>query len=127
MIFASKLICLSAPVLCGFVAIRYFHVDPVTGMLCIVLIINAVACYALIYEKSFMIPANMQKLKEQIIVSLNSRRNTSFSLEVRKILRSIPPMGIRVGDFNTMERSSTIMYIDFVTEKLVSILVVTKP
>ncbi|CAG7717218.1 unnamed protein product [Allacma fusca] len=126
MIFASKLICLSAPVICGFVAIRFFHADPITGMLCIVLIFNAITCYALIYEKAFLIPANMVALKELIKVSLNARRNKSFSEEITKTLKSIPPIGVRVGSFNTMERSSTLIYISFVTEKLASVLVVTK-
>ncbi|CAG7729389.1 unnamed protein product [Allacma fusca] len=124
MIFTSKLNCLAAPVITGYVAVRYFSNNPMTGIFCIVLAVDSLACFGLIYEKAFMIPANMVRLKEQVSVAIFDRRDIRSSVEQLKTLRSIPPLGIRVGSFHTMERLSTLLFIEFVTSKLASALVV---
>ncbi|CAG7667506.1 unnamed protein product [Allacma fusca] len=124
-IFTCKLNCLAAPVIAGYMAVRYFSNNPMTGIFCIVLAVDSLACFGLIYEKAFMIPANMVRLKEQVSVAIFDRRDIGSSISLIKTLRSIPRLGIRVGSFHTMERLSTLLFIEFVTSKLANTLVVS--
>ena len=43
-----------------------------------------------------------------------------------RVLRSIPWMGIKVGDFNRVERQAVPIYIDFCVKQIVSLLLAFK-
>ena len=88
----------------------------------LVIFVDSVSTYAIIYGKAFKVPDLFEKAK--VAVRLRSRH---MDMATRKLLdrqvRSVPPVGIKVGGFNMLERTSTPVFLEFVLGNVISMLV----
>ena len=64
-------------------------------------------------------------MKRQAIAGLSLRGNGQAGkvMGLNKALRSVPELGIKVGGFCYLERESTPHFLDFVTNRVASLLV----
>ena len=125
LIFSFKLLCISIAVSCGFGAIVCFHFNRTYVISSGLLSLDVVVTYCVFYEKAFAIPDGAKDLKSEMLVVVHGNRMIPKAEKVRqaKKIRAIPSLAIRVGDFHTMERTSTPVFIDFVVRSVMSLLV----
>ena len=123
LIFTWKLFALGAGIFCGYAAIAHFHDHPIFGVMYYVFLINSVLIYTQMYEKAFQVSAQLEGVKR-----LMKRRGINYGSQVqRKLLvrriNSIPLVGVKVGDFHVMERTSTPVFLHYIVTNIVNMLV----
>ena len=122
LIFSWKVLLLGISIGTGYAAIAYFRNYPVFGLMYYAIVLNATFIYVFCYDKAFRIPALFQEVTERAMV-VTHRENTEASKIFKRQMRSFPRMGIKVGGFHVMERESTMNFIHFVLQNIVSLLV----
>ena len=118
-----KLFCIGVSIVTGYAAIAHFTEYPIFGVMYYALFFDGILIYALLYEKGFKVAALFQKAKATLI--LNSRRcmnGTEWKVLNRQV-RSIPVVGIKVGEFHMLERTSTPIFLHYVLTNIVNMLV----
>ena len=106
----------------GYAAIAHFRKQPVFGVLYYVMFLDGFLIYTLLYEKGFMVPRLFEQAKTMLMLS-----GTQAEREMlRRQVKSIPPLGIMVGQFHMLERTSTPVFMHYVLSNIVSMLVVFK-
>ena len=79
---------------------------------------------AFVYEKAFAIPGRLDHLKSSLKAKIRvNDRNRVFAKVLKMQIESIPLVGLRVGDFHMLERASTPIFIHYVINNIVSLLV----
>lgn len=127
-IFTFKLYCISTAVICGFGAIVCAHYKPVFGLLSAAICVDVSAMYVIVYKKAFAVPQGIWEVKKAMKVQIHG---TGFRFKKNrdgwlKSVRAIRVFGIHVGHFHTMERQSAPIFIDFVIQNVVSLLVLAR-
>ena len=125
-IFTWKLHCISISIIIlGCAAIVHFQDHVIFGVMYYVVFVHAVAIYALVYQKAFAVPYSFRDTLQNVLERLRQeRRRGPWRSATEKQLRSIPLVGIKVGSFHTLERTSTPVFVDFVVRNIVGMLVV---
>ena len=122
LIFTWKVLSLGFGIFSGYAAVAHFKDQPVFGIMYGVIFFDSVLTYTIMYGKGFKVPDLFDNAKRAI--RLSSKRVT---IERRKLLErqvgSVPPVGIKVGNFHMLERTSTPAYLDFVMNNVISMLV----
>lgn len=92
-------------------------------MYCI-LFLDGGIIYTVVYDKAFQVPALFSKAKVAIQhrASKSQKMNKAEYSILRKRLMSIPPVGIKVGEFHAFERTSIPVFLDYVLRNIVSML-----
>ncbi|CAG7785275.1 unnamed protein product [Allacma fusca] len=123
-IFTYKIMGIVASIIGGFFAIRYTYSDPLLGVVCMVIALDSVSFFPLTYERAFLIPDHMRRLKDQLrIVTQKHTSQALRALEVAKIIHSVPKVGVKIGNFHTMKRETTPVFIHYIVYQLASLLV----
>ena len=123
-IFTWKIICIGATIICGYAAIAHFHEHPVFGVMYYVIFIDLNVIYVLVYDKAFKTPESFRSTVRETLRQLGGKKLEVLEAKVlKRQFRSVPSMGIKVGEFHTMERTSTPVFLDYVLNNVVSMLV----
>ena len=122
-VFAHKLVAL-----CGGIAGLYFlfkliNIQPVVSVVFFVCALNSIAFYTVMWDNASLIPVMMRELKGQLGLVAATGRVAHSRYYWRRVCKSIPCTGVRVGGFRSMERDSTPIFMDFVLTNLASLLV----
>ena len=123
LIFTWKLLSLGMSITSGYAAIAHFRDHPVFGVMYYVIFLEAALVYMLIYEKAFMVPVLFQTARSLLKLRGNGLRNRTERKLHQKRAMSIQPVGIKVGEFHTLERMSTPMFLHYILHNVVSMLV----
>ncbi|CAG7725953.1 unnamed protein product [Allacma fusca] len=123
-VFVLKLYCLSVSTVCLYFAVKLLHVFPMDS------IVNAgfgsiiVIEFVVMYDKAFRIPDGIMEFKKEI-ERKSSEITTSWKekLILKKKLAAIPNLGVKVGSFQLLERTSTLIFIDFIASKTATLLI----
>lgn len=85
--------------------------------------------YPIIYERGFVAHTALDDLKHSILMTIRQRiASDGRGLAVfRRQVRSIQNEGIKIGKFCTMERLTTLSFVEFTSTKVANMLVVNKP
>ena len=112
----------------GFGAVTCSASNPTYGAFSALVFFDMAAVYGFVYEKAFAIPNGIREVKGILRVQIDARRKRLWTetLEMVKKVRAIPPFGIRLGSFHTMERTSTPIFIDVVIRNLAALLVLLR-
>ena len=81
--------------------------------------------YTLVYDKAFQIPVRLDKVNKRILATatkISAGFEGAFGKEVKLAVRSVPTTGIRVGNFEYMQRQSTPTTVDFIGSRTCSLL-----
>ena len=119
LIFIGKLTAISLCTLSGYAAVAHFREHPIFGIMYYAILLDTTLIYTMVYDKAFKIPRWFQETTNFALLHLRGKRRDIFSRQIR----SIPRTGIKVGNFHTMERVSTLVFIDFVVRNIVNLLV----
>ena len=107
--------------------IRYATEYPIMGVVCMLTTVDALVFYSFIYEKAFQVPDRTEMVKRQVKVMVEAvKEGQMVKRSMLKIIKSIPPLAVKVGDFHTMERTGTLTFLNFVFCQIVGLLVAFK-
>ena len=123
-IFTWKLLSIGFSIICGYAAITHFQDYPIFGMMYYVILLDASLVYILIYGTGFKVSDAFCKVKHMLRLraSRYGRRRREWKTLDRQ-LKSIPSVGIKVGQFHVLERTSTPIFLHYVLINIVNMLV----
>ena len=125
-IFTWKLFCISTCIVSGFAAISHFNEHPVFGVMYYVIFFDALLIYVLLYEKGFKVAALFQQVKGILILQARKGVAGEDWKMLKRKMRSIPAIGIKVGEFHMLERTSTPVFLHYILTNIVNMLVAYK-
>ena len=120
-VFTFKLFSIGTCIVTGYVAIAHSQDYPVFGIMYYAIFIDCFLVYMLIYEKGFKVPDMFRKAKRTLRLRAQGRGRAHEIL--KRQLMSIPAVGIKVGDFHMLERTSTPVFVDYILTNVVNMLV----
>ena len=125
LIFTFKLLSLGVCIVSGYAAIAHFGEYPIFGVMYCVLFFDGAIIYTVVYAKAVLVPALFDKARVAILQCLSKHRkmNKFENAIIQKQLISIPPLGIKVGEFHVLERNAIPVFQDYVVRNIVSLLV----
>ena len=120
-IFSHKLLNLSGGIVGLYFLIRLVFVQPAVSLLFFVLAFDSITFYTVMWDNASLIPVMIGALKAEtdLVASAIILDRAYF----RRVSRSIPCIGVKVGGFRNMERDSTLIFVDFVVSNAVSLLI----
>ena len=125
-VFTWKLACIGFCILCGYAAIAHFNDHPIFGIVYYIGFIDSMLIYTLVYGKAFKVSELFHEAVNVSLVGL--QMNKRLKRVEKRLLRakflSILPLGIKVGEFHTLERISTPIFVNYVLSNVASMLVV---
>ena len=107
----------------GFVGVReaaegdYF----VAGLMLILFILGTSAFVGM-YNFAYRIPIWVELIKDEILCQSQSLKNKLQRTEIRMRMKAIPKLAIKSSQFHQIERQSTPIFIDFVVEQTLGLL-----
>ena len=122
-VFFSKLMCMSACTVVGFIGVReasegdYF----VAGLMLVLFIIVA-SSFVGMYNFAYRIPIWVELVKDEILLQSQSLKNMLQRRELRMRMKAIPKLAIKSSQFHQIERESTPIFVDFVVEQTLGLL-----
>ena len=125
-IFSTKVNCLGMSITAGYAAIAHFSDHPIFGIMYYVVCIEASLLYSISYQKAFKVPHLIEKARMACKLSGQRLASRAQYRGIEKQLRSIPPVGIKVGEFHMLERTSTPLFLQYVLTNIVNMLVTFK-
>ena len=81
--------------------------------------INVVTVYVVMFNKAYLITKSSEDLKKEILRQCRSLRRKS---EVQKSIEGISRLEIKCGGFYAVERESTLIFVDFSSQQIISLL-----
>ena len=122
-IFTMKLYYIGVGITSGYAAIAHFNDYPVFGVVYYVSCIDVCLIYTLVYQKGFMVSDEFERAKNLLRLIAVRNGNTLQRKILKRQLMSIPSVGIKVGGFHMLERTSTPIFLDYVLKNVVNMLV----
>lgn len=119
LIFTCKLAALSICILSGYAAIAHFSEQPIFRIMYYVILFDVIFIYTLIYDKAFKIPELFGQVAASALLEIRGKRKNYL----RRQIFSIPRAGNKVGNSHKMERESTLIFMNFILNNIVSMLV----
>ena len=126
LIFTWKLACLAMSITCGYAAIAHFNQHPVFGTMYYIVFFETSFVYTVIYEKAFKIPYLMATAKISLSLRAQGMQNEVPRKVLARQLKSMPLVGIKVGGFHLLERTSTPVFLHYILVNIVNMLVTFK-
>ena len=123
LIFTWKLLDIGLCIICGYAAVAHFKEQPVFGILYYLMLLDCMLIYMLIYGKAFTVPALIQETRRAILMASDKKSSKSQRKMIARRIMSIPSSGIKVGEFHTLERLSTPVFLHYVVSNVVTMLV----
>ena len=123
-IFTWKLFCIATSIVTGYAAIAHFTDFPLFGVMYYVIFFDVLLIYALLYEKGFKVAALFERAKDTLVLHSRKGANGAEWKILKRQVRSIPTVGIKVGEFHMLERTSTPVFLHYVLGNVITMLVV---
>ena len=120
-----KLLCILTSTVTGYVAVGHGRENPMIGIMACCVTCDAIFLYGFVYEKAFGIPDGLEKVKKVLKMRLIRKygRQGPMARALERQIDSVPTIALQVGDFHTMERVSTLVFMDYVVRNIVNLLV----
>ena len=116
-----------------------FREHPVFAAVFIMFFLQGTVFYNILFGKAYQVGSNFGGLKGEVLkqvrlllksqqmLRLNMNANMSLKMrrreEIIRIAKAIPKMGIRVGSFYTLERECTLIFLGYVINQVVSLVI----
>ena len=118
----TKNIALSAAIVGGFGSLKLWSKDVLFILVFVNVFVVGILAFTITFNPTYQITETVEELKRKIFVKSKKLRTRSQLREVEKILKSVQTLRIRAGGFNYMERESTLMFLHFVLQQILSLL-----
>ena len=122
-IFAWKLLSIGVCIMTGYAGIAHFSDYPIFGAMYYAIFLDISLVYMILYEKAFTIPVLCSELKALLKVRAIQIVNKTERKLRKRLVMSIAPIGIKVGEFHMLERTSTPVFVHYVLTYIVNMLV----
>ena len=122
-IFTTKLLSIVVSITSGYAAIAHFKDYPIFGVMYYILFIDITLTYTLIYEMGFKVSSTFHKAKNLLQFHAAKNGNAFERRILRKQIMSIQSVGIKVGEFHMLERTSTPVFLHYILTHIVNMLV----
>ena len=90
-------------------ALWYFFVrfrkDPFVAVPAAMLAVEVTLIFIITFDKAFRIPGRMQAYKDEVLIASQSLSSQHQRDYVKRRILSVPDVGIRVGNFQNLERT----------------------
>ena len=127
LIFTLKLYGIGYCVGTGYVAVAHLDKHGFLGVMCCLLCMNIGMVYSLVYQKGFEVQSMFAK-DVQAMLRILKRDGCNVkglcNSVMRRQLASVPSVGIKVGNFHTLETTSTPLFLICVVRNIVRMLVI---
>ena len=110
----------------GFGLIKLLNKNLVLALAFGIIFILGIIFFPITFNGTHQITEKVEELKREILVKSRKVQMRNGIKEVEMILKSVPRLGIKVGGFNYMERESTLIFLQYVLEQIVSLLLTFK-
>ena len=120
-IFAYRLLLLSAVVFCGFAAIQFLQANYALGACNILFIMDSAFVFLFCYDKGFSVPRSAARLKNLLVLIVKQSEAITEMQRAHMLrqLRSVGKVAIKVGNFHHLQRGSTPRVLDFSVKNVV--------
>ena len=122
-VFALKLVVMVASIFGFTFSIKFMTKQPLLGGISTHYGIEGVLMFTTLYNDLFRIPAYVEQIKSSLRVSANKLANPRHTKHVKLLANSIPYVGVKVGSFRFFEREATLIFIDFIANQVMSLLI----
>ena len=116
-----KLAAIFVAVFHGFIGVR-FRSYIIIAAFCAVMHFLSCVSYCAVFQKAHQIPRMQRMLKEEIPAAAAVLTVDSARRELLKFSAALRCQGIQVGSFHEIERSSPLIFMDFVEKQVISLL-----
>ena len=125
--FAWKILALSCTIIQISSGITHFHDNLQLAVSYVVFGLDSTIFYCIVFHKAFSVPVIMNKLKKEMLslVKLRVRDEKEKRILCRGI-RSVPSIGIKVGEFHNFERMSTPNFLGFAVKNITRMLIASR-
>ena len=122
-LFIYKILYLVTTVLSGFALIRLQFWNPFLSLFYAVIFVAGALGYLTCYNLAYSITQDVENLKAEIMVKVCKVLRIKGDREkYKKIIKSVPEVIISVGGFYPVERECTIIFLNFVVQQIISLL-----
>jgi len=122
-VYVFKMSTISAGIVGGFGFMSLLDKNPLLALVFGNFFIVAISSFSITFNGTHQITEKVEELKRDILVKSRKVRTRSGMKEVEMILKSVQRLGIKVGGFNYMERESTLIFLQYVLEQIVDLLI----
>jgi hypothetical protein len=119
-VYLCKLIALLASIIGGFGAIVLMSSQPRFAAIFGLFFLDGIILYTVIFGKAYRVTDAVEELKKDILAEIPRLRSKVHRDEYRRILRSIPWLGVRDGLYK-LDRQSVFVFTDFAVGKIVDL------
>ncbi|CAG7730496.1 unnamed protein product, partial [Allacma fusca] len=119
-----KMLSITQAVLFGYFGIRYFSKLVAFAAFFLVALLFMMIYYVATFGRAFFVTDRMQTFKIELVRNAELRQIGCTQVRhLQKLVASVSNVGIKVGEFHTMERESTPIFIDFVVKTIATLLI----
>ena len=123
MVYLSKLTALTASIFGGYGTLKLYETRPFYACIYAGWFFEGMLCYNVLYNSVYELTHGFAQVKETFLnrsqgVHCTARRREEY----KRVLKSIPGIRIRAGVFSYTERESTLIFLGFVFQKIVDLL-----
>ena len=120
-IFAHKILCLVGSVFGMYFFVRLVFIEPIVSFMFFIIMFNSVVFYSVMWDYVFTLPETVLEFKQQMTIKAREQgRDFRYYKRVAETMRC---EGVKVGAFANMERNSTLIFLDFVSNSVASMLI----
>ena len=125
-LWGIKVAGLPTTILAGFSAIRLIHTNPAVGCLYAYIFLGYSIFYIGIFQFAYKVTEKLEELVKRMETMSGSLINPHEKKYWARVLRSIPRMGMNLGEFSQVEREAVPIFIGFAVNQIVSLLLAFK-
>ena len=123
MVFAHKLICLIGSITSLYFLVRLTSTHPQASLLFFPFAMNCLSYWITMWDNSSLVPFLISDFKERLELYVGTGEFETDRSYANRLLRSVRPVGVRVGGFESLERESTPIFMHFVLSNVASMLI----
>ena len=120
-VFAHKVLCLLGGVFGMFFFIRLVLLKPVVSAMFFIHLFNCVTFYSVLWGYVHGIPDAIEDFRKRL--GMSARRGGTQYRYLRMVGGSLRPLGVQVGSFRSLERSSTLLFLEFASVAVANLLI----
>ena len=100
--------------------IKLVFIEPVVSSSFFIMMFDSMVFYAVLWDYAFIIPDAILDFRQQLAIKATTGGQNSKYF--RRRARSLRCVGVHVGSFMNIERTCTLVFMDFVSNSVVSLL-----
>ena len=120
--YSMKLICLCVCIVGIFFCIKISRIHPLTGIVSGCVGAMMWCCYTVVYNRGFELPWMVQMIQVELLLRSGMLPSRRRMILVRQV-KSLGRVEVSMGGFHALERSSTIIFLDFALARISSLII----